>query len=784
MLDPFFQNNPNQNQVKSSEGNVQTPNQQPLNNVQQNANQQKVGNQTQVKKVGSRVSIKAFLIGCVSIFMIVLGGLIIIFMNLIKDPNKLSSVGLDPATTKMLLNGFSVIFFGLIVFLGIGILIVNLYRLITIKNKPKIRYIVGTIFGFILFLFSIVLGANVLSIIKNISVENILDSDKLIMPYINLKGGPVYTRSDASLKLIAPANIFYNLNTNYFNAKILPDLGQVTFAQIQLDCGNGQNLIMDITSAQFNGSCIYFKKGTYELGLNMDYIYIPTGEKLQKSVPAGSIVFDSEITVTPNKNDLLFNDEKTEMVVGKVPNKVTFDATQVFKDLNLQDYKIIWDVNGDGTQERQNDATFTYVYKQAKLWDVNVRFPGLNNYIYTFPIRVEQSDVPVCEIIAKQINGTQYGFELNFIDNTASINEYQFDVIDKKSKEPLDSIKINNPKFNFQFPGAGTYFINATFLTDEDKKGECESDDILVGGTDFNVLYDINFKSASSPNFELANENTGKLVRLENGDLIIKEIPTIIKLTINEIQPNDIQATKKVLLDGKSILSTDNKNWETKIEDSLDHVLTIVVVNPDRGTKTEKNINIKIKRDDIIGKLKITPDTVGIEPFTVKFDASTTTLIDPADEIVYFTWNFGDGEIKKNFSESIISHTYNYDAVKDNGEYKPILTIKTKKGRELSISPENNIIVKKQLATLKIHIDSHPAQVANIGDRVNFSLEINGMPLKIRRDFGNDKTLECNGRECIQTSQIFEKVGDYKIKAQVIYENKPNVDGEIALRVR
>jgi hypothetical protein len=472
------------------------------------------------------------------------------------------------------------------------------------------------------------------------------------------------------------------------------------------------------------------------------------------------------------------------MVVGKVPNKVTFDATQVFKDLNLQDYKIIWDVNWDWTQERQNDATFTYVYKQAKLWDVNVRFPWLNNYIYTFPIRVEQSDVPVCEIIAKQINWTQYGFELNFIDNTASINEYQFDVIDKKSKEPLDSIKINNPKFNFQFPWAWTYFINATFLTDEDKKWECESDDILVWWTDFNVLYDINFKSASSPNFELANENTWKLVRLENGDLIIKEIPTIIKLTINEIQPNDIQATKKVLLDGKSILSTDNKNWETKIEDSLDHVLTIVVVNPDRWTKTEKNINIKIKRDDIIWKLKITPDTVWIEPFTVKFDASTTTLIDPADEIVYFTWNFGDGEIKKNFSESIISHTYNYDAVKDNGEYKPILTIKTKKWRELSISPENNIIVKKQLATLKIHIDSHPAQVANIWDRVNFSLEINWMPLKIRRDFGNDKTLECNWRECIQTSQIFEKVWDYKIKAQVIYENKPNVDWEIALRVR
>jgi hypothetical protein len=31
-----------------------------------------------------------------------------------------------------------------------------------------------------------------------------------------------------------------------------------------------------------------------------------------------------------------------------------------------------------------------------------------------------------------------------------------------------------------------------------------------------------------------------------------------------------------------------------------------------------------------------------MDPFTVQLDASTTTVNDPGDEIVYFTWEFGD----------------------------------------------------------------------------------------------------------------------------------------------
>ncbi|MEI6672110.1 MAG: hypothetical protein WCL02_01820 [bacterium] len=118
--------------------------------------------------------------------------------------------------------------------------------------------------------------------VKNFSVENILDSDKLIMPYIQLKDGIKYTREDPTMKLIAPATIFYALNTTYFNAQILPPLGQVNFTEIYLDCGNGQKLKLNLTTSQFIGSCVYFKKGEYTLNLETSFTNIPTSERLQR----------------------------------------------------------------------------------------------------------------------------------------------------------------------------------------------------------------------------------------------------------------------------------------------------------------------------------------------------------------------------------------------------------------------------------------------------------------------------------------------------------------------
>lgn len=327
------------------------------------------------------------------------------------------------------------------------------------------------------------------------------------------------------------------------------------------------------------------------------------------------------------------------MILGKTPAKAMFDASAVFRDLGLNDYKIIRDFNGDGEPDKQNLISTTFVYNEAKLYNVYVRFPDLNNYIYTFPVRVEPSDVPVCEILVTQTDGKNYAITTKFFDKTVNITDYQFDVIDRNNKDKsIETIKNKNGNFSYLFQNAGNYAIQATFMTEDEKQGQCESDDVQVGVSDFQVNYDTYFKSPNSPQFKKVT--TTGIVAMIDGELILTEIPTVVKMQVNQIIPNPTTATKKVLLDGKSILSTDGKSFEFTIEDSSDHEAKLLIEDAPSGAKTEINLPIKINRKDIVGKLVVTPGVVGTDPFTVTFDASTTVLNDTGDEIVGFTRNF------------------------------------------------------------------------------------------------------------------------------------------------
>ena len=59
--------------------------------------------------------------------------------------------------------------------------------------------------------------------------------------------------------------------------------------------------------------------------------------------------------------------------------------------------------------------------------------------------------------------------------------------------------------------------------------------------------------------------------------LTIREIPTIVQIQIQAISPASPTATKKVLLDGKPVLSSDGKTFEMKIDTSVDRKISIVI---------------------------------------------------------------------------------------------------------------------------------------------------------------------------------------------------------------
>ena len=78
-----------------------------------------------------------------------------------------------------------------------------------------------------------------------------LDSDRLVMPYLQLKDGPKHIRNTPNLNLIAPGNMFFMLNREYYNARILGTLGQITLQGVILNCGNGQTLNLNLSNRQF-----------------------------------------------------------------------------------------------------------------------------------------------------------------------------------------------------------------------------------------------------------------------------------------------------------------------------------------------------------------------------------------------------------------------------------------------------------------------------------------------------------------------------------------------------
>lgn len=72
--------------------------------------------------------------------------------------------------------------------------------------------------------------------VGNISTTSSVDSTKLVIPYVNFKSGPISIVADPTAKIIAPATIYYTLNSTYFTNQIASTLGQVTITAITLNC--------------------------------------------------------------------------------------------------------------------------------------------------------------------------------------------------------------------------------------------------------------------------------------------------------------------------------------------------------------------------------------------------------------------------------------------------------------------------------------------------------------------------------------------------------------------
>jgi hypothetical protein len=71
-------------------------------------------------------------------------------------------------------------------------------------------------------------------------------------------------------------------------------------------------------------------------------------------------------------------------------------------------------------------------------------------------------------------------------------------------------------------------------------------------------------------------------------------------LNINRITPDSSNLEKRLNIDSKNILSSDDKKFEFTIDENKDYNLTLTIEDPTRGTKTEIPLKVLVRRQDII----------------------------------------------------------------------------------------------------------------------------------------------------------------------------------------
>ena len=782
--------------------------------------QVQVNKPTEVKKWAKiNLSFKKLAIWCGLIVVLLLAGLFAALFSLQSNPDALSSLGIATGTAKGLLQGFFGLLLWSVIILMVWVIISNIYRLITVKNQSKGRFVWWLIWG--IFWVSVVwvsLWLIFWEINKIVPEIKVIDYD-IIQPYIVWRVKPwedgflnPYRNQDIKwvgkeYKLIAPSEIEFTLRWDELEKHMDKNLpSNITVETITLSCGNWESKALELTRNQtrewrykFDWTCLYSKAGQYTYSLNITY-NTNSKERKTKSFEMDKLNFESEVIVYKTSTTSSSSNNKTsrlvwsnwEFILWKAPAKITIDSTQVFRDFSLWTYEVEWDMDGDFENDRTNQVNFDYSYKIPQVYYVTYKFPWLSDEIlYRFPVRVEQSDRPVCGIEVERFVWTKkYQIVTDFIDasSAATIASYNYTIWNKNTNKAQDELRNESQSIVYEFPEKWNFVVILDYVTVDWKQWQCESDLIQMEKEKFNVSYTILAKESDSWKFkELCNSNGSSYSKCRQINL--ETVPKVYELQIKSITPYSNTTKKAVFLNDRPILN-ENDTYLFEIPDEWIYYLNIVTSDETRWM-AEETIEIKFVADkpDIVGNMTVTladtrqPVSEWFEPLTVILDASKTEINVPWDEIVYFTWDFGDGEIKTNQQNWVVAHTYNYDYVKENWIFQPKVTVRTLQQRtQVVAGPTLNI--KKWLLNVDLASTSHPSRQAPVWTEVSFSAEFDWLPEKMMWDFGDGSpATTCKWRNCTDVTHTFKEAWLYSIKLSLEFDAVQQIDGTMDFKV-
>lgn len=750
-------------------------------------------------KKGRKLSPKVVVLGCVAFIVVFIIGLFGALYLGLQNPGKLSNIGIEPANAKSLLMIIASVFFGVIFLFGFGFFGLNTYRLIRNRSGKKGKYLAGIFLGLLLLAVSIGLGAVAIIKVQSIKVDAFANTDDLVIPYLltSSPGTPqiqyAYAKAPG-IHMIAPLDIAFQVNETIVNVKYRNVAGANTPLRMTLDCGNGtrdkeSQKVAGVgyiggTNAFFDSTCLYTKKGTYTPKITFEYRDAVKQQNQIFTLDAGTVTIEAEMNLSVDNTPLQTNDNNSELIVGDAPARLQVDAKDIFSELGLSDSSISWDMESDGTPDKENKVNFGYNYIDPQLYMVSYRFPNdknLPNLQYHFYLRVNQSDTPRCSIGVSN-DGNTYNFSTlrsGGENGGKEVNSYRWEIYDIDAEKNVQSIPARTDSIEYTFEKQGNYTARLVFKTVDNAQGLCESEVLHAGAPKYDVKYTILYKRPGQTTFS-SFPSTGTIS--QNKDrIVIDSIPIDIQLNVTNITPKPVTSKVTVKLDNEFISKQGSSKFEGTISEKKNHTLTIIVED-EQGTKSEKVLDIVLNQSVIQGVLKADIYN-GVEPLTVSLDASTTKLNSENDEIIYFTWEFGDGKTAKNVSQGKISHVYTFDQVKQIGQYIPRVTVTTKQGYTATFAIDTPISVIRKTSSVDLTMPSHPAQVAKKDTNVMFEMTSDGPISKISWEFGEGKTFVCNDRSCANIVHSYSKVGNYIIRVIVEYQDRPSASDTIKLKV-
>lgn len=267
-----------------------------------------------------------------------------------------------------------------------------------------------------------------------------------------------------SIKAIAPIEIGFELNESRFN-EIIASLGEVKLQSLSINCGNEEKQVITSTNGKFEEACFYANKGDYPISLSITYTNTLTQEQnltFEQAMASLNIPAEIQLSISSKnkKDNTKINTSQGEINIGEAPVKITLDAREMFSDLQIQEgYRILRDMDNDNTIDREV-TTFDYIYKIPKVYHPTFKVPNLKQeeFIYSFPLRVKPSEVPICEVYITPFpdEKTSYKIQTNILDgNLSNIANYHFQVFQVREKQNDVLIKettSNNRDYDVKLP--------------------------------------------------------------------------------------------------------------------------------------------------------------------------------------------------------------------------------------------------------------------------------------------------------------------------------------------